>query len=124
MTLRVLLVDDNEPRATAVAASLRANGCDIVAILRDPLDLVAEVRSNAAEVIVCDIDAPSRDAIECMRTLNRDEPRPVVMFVDRSDPDHINDAVGAGVAAYLIEGPAPGRVPVNHVRDRVPGRRP
>jgi len=110
MTLRVLLVDDNQTRGAAVAASLRADGCEVVAILRNPTDLVAEVRNTAAEVIVCDIDAPSRDAMESMRALNRDEPRPVVMFVDRSDPDHINDAVSAGVAAYVIEGLAPGRV--------------
>jgi response regulator NasT len=110
MTLRVLLVDDNATRATAVAETLRANGCDVVAILPAPTDLVAEVRKADAEVIVCDIDAPSRDAIDCMRALNRDEPRPVVMFVDHSDPEHINDAVGAGVAAYVIEGLAPNRV--------------
>jgi response regulator NasT len=110
MTLRVLLVDDNQPRAAAVAENLRADGCDVVAILRDPADLVAEVRLAGAEVIVCDIDAPSRDAIESMRVLNRDEPRPVVMFVDSADPSHINDAVSAGVAAYVIEGLAPGRV--------------
>jgi response regulator NasT len=110
MTLRVLLVDNNETRATAVAENLRADGCIVVAVLSDPSDLVAEVRKTNAEVIVCDIDAPSRDAIESMRALNRDEPRPVVMFVDRSDPEHINDAVGAGVAAYVIEGLAPNRV--------------
>jgi response regulator NasT len=110
MTLRVLLVDEQAGRALAVADTLRADGCDVVAILSSPVDLVAEVRNTRAEVIVCDIDAPSRDAIDCMRTLNREEPRPVVMFVDRSDPEHINDAVGAGVAAYVIEGLAPGRV--------------
>ncbi len=110
MTLRVLLVDENKMRAAAVAENLRADGCVVVAVLSDPVDLVGEVRRTNAEVIVCDIDAPSRDAIECMRALNRDEPRPVVMFVDRSDPEHINDAVSAGVAAYVIEGLAPNRV--------------
>ena len=45
-----------------------------------------------------------------MRALNRDEPRPVVMFVDRSDPASITAAMEAGVAAYVIEGLQPGRV--------------
>jgi response regulator NasT len=110
MTLRVLIVDQNAERADAVRAGLEANGCLVVGIAPDAVDLVARVREAAADVIVCDLDSPSRDAIESMRVLNRDEPRPVVMFVDRSDPESIHSAMDAGVAAYVIEGLAPGRV--------------
>ena len=108
--LRVLLVDDNQVRAEEVAAGLRADGCEVVRVVREASDLVRAVREAAADVIVCDIDAPSRDAIESMRVLHRDEPRPVVMFVDRSDAGLIADAVEAGVAAYVIEGLSPARV--------------
>jgi len=45
-----------------------------------------------------------------MRALQRDEPRPVVMFVDQTDPERIGAAVDAGVAAYVIEGLSPRRV--------------
>lgn len=108
--LRVLLIDDNLERAKAVRAGLEADGCQVVALLPDATDLVARVRAAAAEVIVCDMDDPSRDAIESMRALQRDEPRPVVMFVDQSDPEHIGAAVEAGVVAYVIEGLSPRRV--------------
>ena len=110
MTLRVLLVDENESRAAEVAAGLREDGCEIVAIVRDPADLVRLVREARAEVIVCDLDTPSRDALESMRALHRDEPRPVVMFVDRGGEAGIEEAVQAGVAAYVIEGLSPSRV--------------
>lgn len=110
MGLRVLLIDDNAERAGAVAAGLTATGCIVVALMPDHADIVAQVRAARAEVIVCDLDHASRDAIESMRALNRDEPRPVVMFVDRSDPDSITAAMEAGVAAYVIEGLQPGRV--------------
>jgi response regulator NasT len=108
--LRVLLVDDNAERAATVRAGLEADGCQVVDIARDPTDLVSRVRKAAADVIVCDIDNPSRDAIESMRALQRDEPRPVVMFVDQSDPDSIGAAMEAGIAAYVIEGLSPNRV--------------
>lgn len=108
--LRVLLVDDNAARAETVRAGLEADGCQVVDIAPDPTDLVGRVRLAAADVIVCDIDSPSRDAIESMRALQRDEPRPVVMFVDQSDPDSIGAAMEAGVAAYVIEGLSPNRV--------------
>jgi response regulator NasT len=104
------LVDGNAERAEAVAAGLRADGCEIVGMVPDTADLVRAVRASSAEVIVCDIDAPSRDSLESMRALNRDEPRPVVMFVDRGEPGAIVEAMEAGVAAYVIEGLSPHRV--------------
>jgi response regulator NasT len=79
-------------------------------VVPDHADLVARVRNAAADVIVCDLDHPSRDAIESARILHRDEPRPVVMFVDRSDPESLRAAMRAGVAAYVVEGLSPNRV--------------
>ncbi len=110
MTLRVLLIDDNTDRAAAVTAGLEADGCKVVGLVPDHADIVAQVRAAGAEVIVCDLDHASRDAIESMRALHRDEPRPVVMFVDRTDPGSIAAAMEAGVAAYVIEGLSPNRV--------------
>ena len=110
MGLRVLRIDDTAERAAAGTAGLAADGCEVVALRPDHADIVAQVRAARAEVIVCDLDHASRDAIESMRALNRDEPRPVVMFVDRSDPASITAAMEAGVAAYVIEGLQPGRV--------------
>lgn len=103
-------MDGDAERAEAVAAALAADGCKVVGVVPDTGDLVRAVRETEAEVIVCDFDAPSRDSIESMRALNRDEPRPVVMFVDRSEPGAIAEAMEAGVAAYVIEGLSPSRV--------------
>ena len=110
MTLRVLLIDDNTERAAAVSAGLEADGCVVVALVPDHADIVAQVRRAGADVIVCDLEHASRDAIDSMRALHRDEPRPVVMFVDRTDPGSIADAMEAGVAAYVVEGLSPSRV--------------
>lgn len=76
----------------------------------DTADLTQLARESQADVIVCDLDDPSRDALESMRALNRDEPRPVVVFAGRGDPDQIEAALEAGVAAYVVEGLAPARV--------------
>lgn len=110
MTLRVLLIDDNAERAAAVTAGLEADGCVVVGLVPDHADITGEVRRLGAEVIVCDLDHASRDAIDSMRALHRDEPRPVVMFVDRTDPGSIAEALEAGVAAYVVEGLSPTRV--------------
>ena len=110
MSLRVLLVDDNPDRAAAVRQALEAHGCVVAAVVPDASALVEAVRRSAAEVIVCGLDSPSRDTLESLRALHRDEPRPVARCVDRSDPDSMVAAVEAGVAAYVVEGLAPARV--------------
>lgn len=110
MTLRVLIVDANTERAEAVAQGLAADGCAVVGMVPDHADIVDLVRSTGADVIVCDLDHASRDAIDAMRALHQSEPRPVVMFVDRTDPGATSAAMAAGVAAYVVEGLSPGRV--------------
>lgn len=45
-----------------------------------------------------------------MHALNRDEPRPVVLFAERGAPEQIEAALEAGVSAYVVEGSAPARV--------------
>lgn len=106
----MLLVDADAKRALAVRAGLEAAGYAVVAVSPDVADLTRLVRDAAADVIVCDLDDPSRDALESMRALHRDEPRPVVVFAERGAPEQIEAALEAGVAAYVVEGLAPDRV--------------
>lgn len=108
--LRVLLIDTDANRASEVQIGLERAGFQVVAVSSDTVDLVGRVRESRADIIVCDLDDPSRDALESMRVLNRDEPRPVVVFASRGDADQIEAALEAGVAAYVVEGLAPARV--------------
>jgi response regulator NasT len=68
------------------------------------------VRQSGADVIVCGIDDPSRDALDSMRALQQHEPRPIVLFTENAAPEQIEAAIEAGVAAYVAEGLAPERV--------------
>jgi response regulator NasT len=93
-----------------VKAGLEAADFLVVAMAPDAGDLIRLVRQAEADVIVCDLDDPGRDALESMRALNRDEPRPVVVFAARGEPEQIEAAIEAGVAAYVGEGLSPARV--------------
>ncbi|MBL6454101.1 ANTAR domain-containing protein [Belnapia sp. T6] len=108
--MRVLLVDSDPDRAAAVEAGLTATGCTVVAIAAGTKELTRHVRDSGAEVIVCGLDDPSRDELESMSALHRDEPRPVVLFAEKAEPEQIEAALAAGVSAYVVEGMAPQRV--------------
>lgn len=109
-SLRVLLVDGLPERAADIRAGLEAAGCEVVAVAADATGLTALVRASGAEVIVCDMDDPSRDALESMHALHRDEPRPVVLFTEQGQPEQIAAALEAGIAAYVVEGLSPAKV--------------
>jgi response regulator NasT len=51
------------------------------------------VREAQADVIICDLNDPRRDARESIRALNRDEPRPVVVLAARGASDQIEAAL-------------------------------
>lgn len=108
--LKVLLIDHDHQRSSLVRFMLEEQGYKVVGVTREVLDLTAQVRASAADVIVCGLEDPSRDALDSMRALHRDEPRPVVLFAERGEPEQIEAAIEAGVAAYMVEGLAPARV--------------
>jgi response regulator NasT len=106
--MRVLVVDPDPARAALVAEGLRGD---------DPPEVrhaaVFDAREAAAfqpDVIVVASDSPDRDTIESLRESTAANPRPVVMFVDRSEPGLAEAAVRAGVSAYVVDGLSPARV--------------
>jgi response regulator NasT len=108
--LRVLIVDADATRGQAVRLGLEAQGLQVVEVASSIVGLTERVRQSGAEVIVCGIDDPSRDALDSMRALQQNEPRPVVLFTENAAPEQIEAAIDAGVAAYVAEGLAPQRV--------------
>lgn len=108
--IRILLIDEDPDRATVLAQALQGKGYALVATLA-PRDLSAKrVQEIAPDVIIVDMESPSRDTIDSMRQINADQPRPIVMFVDQSDDTMIQEAMQAGVSAYIIDGMNPRRV--------------
>ena len=90
--------------------ALRRAGHRIVASIDDRADLVAAIEAAKPDVIILDLNAPDRDTIESLRHATQERPRPIVMFVDRSDEAMIVEAIKAGVTAYVVDGLNPQRV--------------
>lgn len=106
--MRVLLVDPDPARAALVTEGL--TGIDPLEVRHAAAFDEAAAAAFAPDVVVVAADSPDRDTLESLREASRANPRPVVMFVDRSEPGLAEEAVRAGVAAYVVDGLAPGRV--------------
>jgi len=104
-TLSVLLIDDNPARAEIVEAGLAAAGYRLLARLESTQDLIGRVRELEPDVVVVSIDSPGRDTIEDMRRTTNVMPRPIALFVDRSDPATIAEAVEKVLAPVSASAP-------------------
>ena len=102
--IRVAIVDDNAVRAAILVDGLREAGLSDVAVLETSAGLVRRLAGINPDVIIIDIENPSRDILEQMFQVSRVVSRPVAMFVDHSDEGMIRAAVEAGVSAYIVDG--------------------
>lgn len=105
-----MLVDDHPDRIAMLEAALSEDGHEVVARLDTQADLGAAVARVAPDVILIDVDAPSRDTLESLALINREQPRPIVLFAARSDADTIQRAMRAGVSSYVVDGMSPERL--------------
>lgn len=106
--MRVLVVDPDPARAALVAEGL--SGVEPLEVRHAATFAAAETAAFEPDVIVVASDSPDRDTIESLREATEANPRPVVMFVDRSEPGLAEQAVRAGVSAYVVDGLAAARV--------------
>ena len=102
--IRVVVVDDNAVRAAILVDGLREAGIDGVEVIETSTQLVRRLAAIDPDVIIIDLENPSRDMLEQMFQVSRVVSRPVAMFVDQSDQAMIRAAVDAGVSAYIVDG--------------------
>jgi response regulator NasT len=101
---RIAIVDESVARSAIIAAGLRDGGYENIVIIGKVQALLAEVVRIDPDVILIDLENPSRDVLEQMFTVSRVVRRPIAMFVDHSDDETIEAAVEAGVSAYIVDG--------------------
>ena len=102
--MRVLVVDESPERAELLREGLVRAGHEVTATLSSPIALLKTIESLAPDVIVIDMDSPSRDVLEHLVFVSQHTPRPVVMFTQDDAPETIRAATRAGVSAYVVDG--------------------
>lgn len=108
--MRVLLVNDTEKPIGELRQALTRAGYTVLDDVASVGALLHAVQSQQPDVVVIDVDSPSRDTLEQLSMLHTHAPRPVVMFSGDGDDALIHAAVGAGVTAYVVDGLAPARL--------------
>jgi two-component system, response regulator / RNA-binding antiterminator len=101
---KIVIVDESPVRAAILKEGLREAGFAGVFHISEMRSLLARIYALDPDVILIDLENPSRDVLEQMFQVSRAVRRPVAMFVDQSDAASIQASVDAGVSAYIVDG--------------------
>jgi len=102
--LKIALIDESPVRAAIIEEGLREAGHAAIIRIADRADLLERIYAIDPDVILIDLENPSRDVLEQMFQVSRIVRRPVGMFVDQTDSASIEEAIDAGVSAYVVDG--------------------
>jgi response regulator NasT len=102
--LKIAIVDESPVRAAILEAGLCEAGFTQVERIAGTHNLLTRIYALDPDVILIDLENPSRDVLEQVFQMSRAVKRPVAMFVDQSDSASIQAAVDAGVSAYIVDG--------------------
>ena len=108
--LKILVIDKDPIRRAILGAGLREAGFANVIRLGETSGLLNHISRIEPDVILIDLENPTRDVLEQMFQVSRVVRRPIAMFVDQSDRETTRAAVEAGVSAYIVDGLKQGRV--------------
>jgi len=103
-SLKILVVDENPIRRAVIEEGLREAGYSNVVALATTVRLVDHIYRLDPDVILMDLENPSRDVLDQMFQVSRLVRRPIAMFVDQSERRSISASVDAGVSAYIVDG--------------------
>lgn len=102
--LSILILDENGTRASIIEAGLREAGHGHVTIVSETNGLMRRITEIVPDVIIIDLESPTRDHLEHLFQMSRVVEKPIAMFVDRSDTGMMEAAIEAGISAYVVDG--------------------
>jgi two-component system, response regulator / RNA-binding antiterminator len=103
-SLRIAVVEKDRDRALMIVDGLRDAGDYDVTVIGDETGLARKLAALAPDVVLIDLENPSRDILEELTLASGPTERPVAMFADRSDDGTMRAAIEAGVSAYVVGG--------------------
>ncbi len=108
--LHILVIEERRDRADMIAEGLKADGYQNITVLNEVTSLAKSLRSLNPDIVLIDVESPSRDMLTDLAEASEASARPVAMFVDKSDKSMMTAALDAGVSAYVVDGLSPKRI--------------
>lgn len=101
--MRIVIVEDNEALANAIAYRLRDRG-HAADVLSDGQDADVFLSQEGADLVVLDINLPGQSGLNVLRAMrHRDDGTPVILLTARGDLEDRVIGLDAGADDYLVK---------------------
>jgi two-component system, response regulator / RNA-binding antiterminator len=100
--LNVLLIESDLNNAL-LENSLKDYGYKFLKTQYSPAFL-ALIKEITPDIVIFNLDAPSKKLLADLQTLSQQSPLPVIMFASDGNIDTINQAIKAEVSAFIVDG--------------------
>jgi two-component system, response regulator / RNA-binding antiterminator len=100
--LRIMIIDNDLKRSKPLKQSLLDNGFDVIAHVEDDVHLQKVCCELEPDVVIMDIESPSRDILDNVCMITQHNTKPVVMFSQNGEREMVKAATKAGVSAYVV----------------------
>lgn len=104
MQLNIMLVTSADKQKNTIVEGIKQSGFSVTSILGVMDDLYVNVEMSDPDCIIIDLKNPNSEYLEQIRKVNRELPKPVVMFSESAEYDVIEEVVKSGVHAYIVDG--------------------
>lgn len=108
--LTIVVVEEERDRALGIVDALKVSGDHDVVVIANASGLARRIAAHEPDIVLIDIDNPTRDMLEELTLASGPLERPVAMFVSGEAGSLAQQAVEAGVSAYVVDGLAPARI--------------
>jgi response regulator NasT len=108
--LIIVVVEQDKDRASAIRQALLDTGDYDVRIIGEVTGLTRKIAAHTPDVVLIDVDNPTRDVLEELTLASGPLDRPVAMFVSGGSGGLARTAVEAGISAYVVDGLQPNRL--------------
>jgi response regulator NasT len=101
--LNVLLIE-SDLNNTLLENSLNNYGFKLLKIIESGPALLTLIKEIKPDILIFNLDTPSKKLLTDLQSLHQQYPVPVVMFASDGTIDTINQAIKAEVSAYIVDG--------------------
>ena len=108
--LTIVVVEEDRDRALGIVDALQDTGDCEVFVIANYSGLSRKIAMHEPDIVLIDVDNPTRDMLEELTIASGPLERPVAMFVSSSAGGLARVAIEAGVSAYVVDGLAPERL--------------
>lgn len=110
VSLGVLLVSETPDKTETLESMLNESGYLLNAHISVRDDVLEAVNTYRPDVVVVKTESTSNYFMNQLYNLNQENPRPIVIFTDKSENGLVESAIKAGVSAYVVDGLSADRV--------------